>query len=99
MRQLVGFGLNDDGGTVLLEVHEAASVTGPVSRDLCGARWPNKPGKPFQTPCNVEPARSRRPGGGLARSHLTAAAGIEPVVASAAGIALAGLAFYPRSVR
>jgi hypothetical protein len=37
--------------------------------------------------------------GGLARSHLTAAAGIEPVVASAAGIALAGLAFYPRSVR
>lgn len=35
MRQLVEFGLND-GGTILLEVHETASVTGPVTRDLCG---------------------------------------------------------------
>jgi hypothetical protein len=40
----------------------------------------------------------RRAEGGLARSHLTATTGIQPVMASAAGIALAGLAFYPRSV-
>jgi len=35
----------------------------------------------------------------MAQSHLTVPAGIEPVMASAAGIALAGLAFHPRSVR
>jgi hypothetical protein len=35
----------------------------------------------------------------MAQSLLTAPTGIQPVVASAAGIALAGLAFYPRSVR
>ena len=31
MRQLVEFGQND-GGTILLEVHETASVTWPVTR-------------------------------------------------------------------
>jgi hypothetical protein len=35
MRQLVEFGLND-GGMILVEVHETASATGPVTRDLCG---------------------------------------------------------------
>ena len=37
MRQLVEFGLND-GGTILLEVHETASVTGPVPGTSAAAR-------------------------------------------------------------
>ena len=37
MRQLVEFGLND-GSMILVEVHETASATGPVTRDLCGGQ-------------------------------------------------------------
>jgi hypothetical protein len=35
MRQLVEVGLNDYG-MILVEVHETASVSWPVTRDLCG---------------------------------------------------------------
>jgi hypothetical protein len=34
---LVEFGLND-GGTILVEVHETAGATGPVTRDICGGQ-------------------------------------------------------------
>ena len=47
MRQLVEFGLND-GGTILLEVHETASVTGPVTRDLCGGQVTERARKTFE---------------------------------------------------
>jgi hypothetical protein len=33
MRQLVEFGLNDSG-IIVVEVHETASVNGPVTQDL-----------------------------------------------------------------
>lgn len=47
MRQLVEFGLYD-GGTILLEVHETASVTGPVTRDLCGGQVTERARQPFE---------------------------------------------------
>jgi hypothetical protein len=36
MRQLVVW--PNDGGTILLEVHETASITGQVIPDLCGGQ-------------------------------------------------------------
>ena len=47
MRQLVEFGLND-GDTILLEVHETASVTGPVTRDLCGGQVTERARQTFE---------------------------------------------------
>jgi hypothetical protein len=47
MRQLVEFGLND-GGAILLEVHETASVTGPVTRDLCGGQVTERARQTFE---------------------------------------------------
>jgi hypothetical protein len=58
MRQLVEFGLND-GGTILLEVHETASVTGPVTRDLCGGQVTERARKTFEDVSNVEPPPRR----------------------------------------
>jgi hypothetical protein len=47
MRQLVEFGLND-GGTILLEVHETASVAGPVTRDLCDGQVTERARQTFE---------------------------------------------------
>jgi hypothetical protein len=58
MRQLVEFGLNDSD-TILLEMHETASVTGPVIRDLCGGQVTERARQPLKTPCNVEPPPRR----------------------------------------
>ena len=56
MRQLVEFGLND-GGTILVEVHETASVTGPVTRDLCGGQVTERARKTFEDA--VQPSNPR----------------------------------------
>lgn len=58
MRQLVEVGLND-GGMILMEVHETASVSGPVTRDLCGGQVTERARQTLKTPCNVEPPPRR----------------------------------------
>ena len=47
MRHLVEFGLND-GGTILVEVHETASVSGPVTRDLRGGQVTERARQTFE---------------------------------------------------
>jgi hypothetical protein len=61
MRQLVEFGLND-GGTILLEVHETASVTGPVTRDLCDGQVTERARQTFEDAVQrrTPPRRSSR---------------------------------------
>ena len=56
MRQLVEFGLND-GGTILVEVHEATSAAGPVTRDLNGNKVTERAQLTFEGAVErVEPA-------------------------------------------
>jgi hypothetical protein len=47
MRQLVEVGLND-GGMILVEVHETASVSWPVTRDLCGGQVTERASQTFE---------------------------------------------------
>jgi hypothetical protein len=47
MRQFVELGPND-GGTILLEVHETASATGPGTRDLCGGQVTERARQTFE---------------------------------------------------
>jgi hypothetical protein len=58
MRRLVEFGLND-GGTILLEVHETASVAGPVTRDLCDGQVTKRARQTFE---DAVQRRTPRPG-------------------------------------
>jgi hypothetical protein len=49
MGRLVEFGLND-GGTILVEVHETARTGGPVTGASAVTRSPNEPGTRSKTP-------------------------------------------------
>jgi hypothetical protein len=56
MGQLVEFGLND-GGTIFVEMHEAARVSGPVTRDLRGGQVTERARQTFEDAIQrVEPA-------------------------------------------
>jgi hypothetical protein len=56
MGQLVEFGLND-GGTILVEVHETTSAAGPVTRDLDGSKVTERAQHTFEDAVeHVEPA-------------------------------------------
>lgn len=56
MGQLVEFGLND-GGTILVEVHEASRVGGPVTRGLSGDQVTERARQTFEDAVQrIEPA-------------------------------------------